>query len=143
MQAKLYFEDVETGIDLPALTKRLSTRQFVQWAGADYDWNPLHYDHVYATKEMGLSSVVGPGALGTAFLGQILTDWIGPTGVVRKIRGEYRAVVLPGDTLTIRGKVTKKMKEADQNLVECELWCENQLGKRVTIGSGTFSLPTR
>ena len=143
MQRQLYFEDVEIGMELPAITKQSSTRQFVQFAGADYDWSPLHYDHAYATKEQGLSSVVGQGALTTGFLGQVLTDWIGPRGLVRRVRGEYRHVNSPGDTLTVKGRVVEKNTGAGGNLVECDLWCENQDGRRVTIGSGTVRLPTR
>lgn len=142
MGEQLYFEDVEIGMPVPPLTKQLSSRQFVQWAGADHDWNPLHYDHFFATQR-GLSGIVGPGALTTAFLGQLLTDWIGPRGQVRQVRGEYRGVTYPTDVLTVTGKVIAKRIAAEGNLVECELWCENPGGKRVTIGGGLVALPTK
>ena len=140
MKRPLYFDDVAVGMELPSFAKQVSTCQFVQWAGVDYDWNPFHYDHIYATKIAGLSGVVGHGALVTAFFGQLLTNWIGPGGFVRRVRGEYRGFVSPGDTLTIKGRVTKKVVE--QKLVECELWAENQNQKRVVLGIGIVSIPS-
>jgi acyl dehydratase len=142
MAEQLYYDDVEVGMDLPSVTKPLSPRQFVRWAGASYDFTTFHYNHQDAVGR-GLNGIVGQGALSTAFLGQVLTDWIGPRGRVLGVYGEYRGVTLPTDTLTVTGKVVEKKTTVDGNVVECELWCQNESGKRVTIGSGTVALPAR
>jgi len=142
MEKQIYFEDVEVGVELPTLTKEVSPRQFVRWAGASYDFNPLHYNHQFA-QQRGLEGIVGPGALTQAFLGQVLSDWAGPRGRVTRVYGEYRGVTLPTDTLKVGGKVIEKKITPEGNLVECEVWCDNPEGKQITRGSGTVALPSR
>ena len=74
-----YWEDVDEGSQIPPLVKRPTTRQLVRYAGVSGDFYEIHYDKDFA-KSTGLSGVILHGALKSAFLGQMLTDWIGPTG---------------------------------------------------------------
>ncbi len=142
---QLFADDVLAGQELGTMRRALSTRQFVQWACADHDWNQLHYDHLYATRERGLPGVAGPGGLTIAFLAQILTDWAGPRARVLRVRGEYRGLVFATDVLTCGGRVVSKEGQpgGEGAIIECELWCENEAGKRVTSGRGTVWLPSR
>jgi acyl dehydratase len=51
-----------------------------------------------------------------------------------------------GDVITCRGKVVAKRPAADatsQNLVDLELWAENQKGDRVITGQATAILLSR
>lgn len=48
-----------------------------------------------------------------------------------------------GDTLTMKGKVTKKYIKDSRNYVECEVWGEKQDGTVVVKGSATVTLPSR
>ena len=142
MSAGLYFEDVQAGDELPPLVKRPTTRQLVMYAGAARDFYEIHYDHAFAMAE-GLSGVIVHGALKSAFLGQLVTDWMGPEGWLRALSARYREMDVPGDTLTCRGVVTKRSETDAETLVECELWLENGAGVRTTTGEATVALPRR
>ena len=151
MNKQLYYEDVETGMEVQALAKVATTRMLVQWAGASGDFNPLHYEDDFAEAQ-GVGSPIVHGALKRAWLGQLMTDWIGELGELKKLSCEYRGMDWPrkmksmdepqeGETWRCKGKVIKKHL-GDSNLVECEIWVENGKGERTTIGSALVSLPT-
>lgn len=138
----LYFEDVVEGMELPQLVKHPTTRQLAQYAGASRDFYEIHYDKDFAQSN-GLDGVILHGALKNAFLGQLMTDWIGESGTLKKLNVMYRGMDIPGVPATCKGRVTRKYEENGENLVECELWLESASGDVTTPGSATVSLPSR
>lgn len=81
-------------IAFPPLTRT----DFVRYAGASGDFNPLHHDHAYATGA-GLKDVMGHGMLSAGLLGSAISTWFGP-GSVRDFAVRFRSPVWPGDVLT-------------------------------------------
>ena len=142
MAQQIYFEDVHEGTEIPSLEKHPSTRQLVQYAGASKDLYEIHYDKDFA-QDTGLPSVIIHGALKNAFLGQLITDWIGERGSLKKLTAQYRGMDMPGDTLTCKGKVANKYENDGEYLVDCEIWIENSKGERTTPGQAIVSLPSR
>lgn len=142
MNKKLYWEDVKEGMELPHLVKRPNTQQLVKWAGASGDYYQIHYDTAFAQAN-GLPGVIVHGALKNAFLGQLVTDWIGEYGTLKRLSCQYRGMDVPDDTLTSKGKVVRKYQEDDKCLVDCEIWIENGRGEITTPGAATVALPSR
>ena len=142
MASVLYWEDVQEGMELPSLVKRPNTQQLVKWAGASGDYYQIHYDTSFA-QSTGLSGVIVHGSLKNAFLGQLITDWIGERGSLKKLTAQYRGMDMPGDTLTCKGKVANKYENDGEYLVDCEIWIENSKGERTTPGQAIVSLPSR
>ena len=142
MAEELYWEDVSEGMELPSLVKRPTTRQLVKYAGASGDFYEIHYDKDFA-QSAGLSGVILHGALKNAFLSQLITDWIGEQGTLKKLGCQYRGMDVPGDTLTCKGRVTRKYTHGDEFLVDCEIWLENGQGERTTRGWATVALVRR
>lgn len=142
MTTPRYWEDVEVGQELPPLVKQPTTRQLVQYAGAAVDFYEIHYDAEFA-RSTGLPGVIVHGALKSAFLGQLVTDWMGERGTLRRLAVQYRSMDVPGDTLTCSGRVTKKDSEGDIHTVSCSIWLENSAGERTTSGTATVVLPSR
>ncbi len=142
MSDVLYWEDVEEGTEVSPLEKHPTTQQLVMYAGASGDFYQIHYDNDFA-KNNGLPGVIIHGALKNAFLGQLMTDWIGERGTLRKLSCQYRGMDVPGDTLTCKGTVTRKYKEGGRNLVDCDIWLENGKGEKTTPGTATVQLPSR
>jgi len=142
MAEQVYFEDIEVGAEIPPLVKQPSTRQLVLWAGASRDLAEIHYDKD-AALAAGLPGVVVHGRLKAAFLGQLMTDWIGEKGVLRKLTCSYRGLDVPGQPIQCKGKVTRKYAEGDACCVECEVWTENAKEERTTIGTAVAVLPSR
>ena len=142
MSDQLYWEDVTEGMEIPSLIKVATTRQLVRYAGASGDFYEIHYDKDFA-QSTGLPGPILHGALKNAFLGQLITDWIGEQGTLKKLSCQYRGMDVPGDALLCQGTVTKKYVEDEQHVVECEIWLANGKGKRTTPGSATVIVPSR
>jgi acyl dehydratase len=140
--AQMYYEDVEIGMELPPLVKKPTKRQLVKWAGASGDFNELHYDKDFATS-LGFPSVIVHGRLKAAFLGQLITDWIGEQGRLKKLSCSYRGNDFPGDEITCKGRVIKKYVQDSEHIVECEIWTENPRGEKTTPGMAVVALPSR
>lgn len=135
------FDAIQIGDEIPSLVKGpVTTQQLVKYAGASGDYYQIHYDEAFA-KNVGLPGVIIHGLLKGAFLGQLLTDWVGEIGTLKKFGCSYRGMDYPGDTLTCRGKVTGKYSKDGENLVELEIWVENQRGEKTTPGNAIVALP--
>ncbi len=142
MSGQVYWEDVTEGMELPPLVKEPGTRQLVQYAGASGDFYEIHYDKDFAIGNK-LDGPILHGALKNAFLGQLVTDWIGSRGTLKRLQCQYRSMDSPGSPVTARGTVTRKYQEDGLHLVDCSLWLENREGQNTTPGSATVILPSR
>jgi acyl dehydratase len=142
MADQIYWEDVTDGMDMPPLVKNPTTQQLVRYAGASGDYYQIHYDKDFA-KGNELEDVILHGALKNAFLGQYMTDWMGPLGTLTMLSCQYRGMDSPGQPITAKGSVTRKYQEEGRNLVDCEIWLENKSGQKTTPGAATVELPTR
>jgi acyl dehydratase len=138
--AKVYFEDVRVGDELPALAKGpIQQIQLTRYAGASGDFNPIHQDEEFA-RAAGMGGVFAHGMLSMGFVAQALTDWAG-AGTVRKLGVRFAALVRPKDTVTCRGRILGKAEKGHR--VELEVWAENQRGETVVTGKATVALPAR
>jgi len=137
-----YYEDIEVGEEITPLVKQPTTRQLVMWAGASGDYNPIHYDKDHA-QSRGLGGVIVHGQLVYSFLGQLMTDWAGEGGNLRRLNCSYRGMNFPGEEITCRGKVTRKYVENGEQLVECNVWAENAQRDKTVLGRGVVVLPSR
>ena len=142
MMKQVYYEDVEVGTEIPPLEKEPSTQQLVKYAGASGDYYQIHYDKDYALNN-GLPGLIVHGALKNAFLGQLMTDWIGELGTLKKLTCQYRGMDYPAEKMVCRGKVTRKYVQDGDYYVECQIWTENPRGEKTTPGSATVILPSR
>lgn len=142
MSEQLYYQDVSVGREVTPLAKHPTTRQLVMWAGAVGDYQPIHYDKDFA-QSRGLDSVIVHGQLVGAFLGQLMTNWIGEQGILRKLSCNYKDMNYPGEILTFRGRVTKKYVEDEEHCVECSLWAENPKREKTASGMAVVVLPSR
>lgn len=142
MADQIFFEDVREGDELPALEKRPTTTQLVQWAAAVGDFYPVHYDKDFANRA-GLATVILHGPLKHAFMADLISRWMGPRGRIKRWAASYRGTDAPGGTFIVKGRVAKKYREGGENRVELEVWGENGAGEKTTPGSATVILPSR
>lgn len=136
------FEDVNVGDTMPELVlDPLQELQFVMYAGASGDFNPLHTVHAFG-EMAGYGGVIGHGMLSMALTGRALTDWLG-LDAIKKYGVNFRAVTLPKDVLTVKGTVTKKYEEQGKNCIDIDMLTENQRGEKVIMGNATAVLPSK
>lgn len=133
------WNEVQEGQELPVLKKNPSTQQLVQWAAGSGDFYQIHYDKDFA-QGTGLPGLIVHGALKNAFLGQLVHDWIGNSGRIKKYACSYRGMDYPGQEILCKGIVRKKYEENGERLVDVEVWTENPEGQKTTPGTATVSL---
>ena len=142
MAEQLYYEDAAVGNEITPLIKQPTARQLVMWAGASGDYNPIHYDKDFA-QSRGLPGVIVQGQLIGSFIGQLITDWVGEQGMLRKLDCSYRSMNYPGEAVICKGKVTKKYVDNSEHYVECDIWAENAKGEKTVSGRAIVILPSR
>lgn len=139
---QLYFEDVEEGSALPSLEKTPSNTLLFLYSAVT--WNPqrIHFDRDFTLQE-GYREVVVHGPLRGAFLSQLMTNWIGEGGTLKKMSYANRDIAYVNELLACKGTVTRKWIENGLGHVECDIWVENGHGKVLTPGRATVTLPLR
>ncbi len=142
MADQVYFEDVNEGDEIPQLVKNCSTQQLVQWAAGSGDFYQIHYDKDFA-QSTGLQDIIVHGALKHAFLGQLVHDWMGDAGRIKKFGCQYRGMDDAKQDIVCKGVVSKKYQENGENVVELDIWTENPDGKKTSPGTAIVTLPSR
>lgn len=140
--ATLYFEDVAEGQEPPPFLRMTDLMHFNRFAAINDEFVYFHMDDEFARKR-GEQGVVGMGNLRFSYLHNMLREWIGDRGRIRRVSCEYRGINRKGDTLTCRGRVVKKHIQDGEYLVDLEVWVENQKGENISPGEATVALPSR
>ncbi|MFF7246698.1 MaoC family dehydratase [Embleya sp. NPDC008237] len=109
MTAKISFDDVAVGTELPARSFPVTRETLVRYAGASGDFNPIHWNGRFAT-EVGLPDVIAHGMFTMAEAARVVTDWLGDPGALIEFGVRFtKPVVVPdtaeGATIEVTGKV--------------------------------------
>src|SRR5712692_8825148 len=90
--AEHYWEDVKEGDALPEVrVEKLTRTDFVKYAGASGDFNPIHHDQTFA-EASGNPTVFAMGMLNASILSRVVTAFAGRPNVRRyKVRFATRA----------------------------------------------------
>ena len=127
------YDELSVGDEAPALVvEKLSRTNFVRYAGASGDFNPMHHDDTIATS-VGNPSVFGHGMLTAGLMARVVKDWFGPEAL-RRYQVRFSKQVWPGDTLTFTAKVVGKREEGGEKLVDLECSLANADGEVKVAG---------
>jgi acyl dehydratase len=113
----------------------LTRTDFVRYAGAGGDLNPIHHDEP-AARAAGMPSVFGMGMLHAGMLGTRLARWVG-VGSVRSYTVRFTGQVWPGDRLAFVGRVARIDEGATHRLATLELEVLRADGTDVLTASAT------
>ncbi|MEO8093301.1 MAG: MaoC family dehydratase N-terminal domain-containing protein [Pseudolysinimonas sp.] len=83
----------------PATVGPLTRTDFVRYAGAGGDFNPVHHDDEYA-RGLGFPSVFAMGMLPAGILGGYVSRWLGPRGI-GYFGVRFTQPTWPGDALDL------------------------------------------
>ena len=156
-----YFEDVQEGEAMPSLKKgtysvtelflfthgvlgtgRSSRAALAAEGSADLGGGG-RFDSEHAQKRRNMPGQFDFGPQRVCWLSQIVTDWMGDDGVLKKLHASIRHPNVVGDTNTVHGEVTKKTVVDGEHLVELRLRNENQSGLPTALGTAIVALPSR
>jgi acyl dehydratase len=133
--AKIYYEDVQIGDTIPTLEKAPVTHyQLVRYAGASGDFNPLHTDPKVGER-IGVGGIIAHGMLIMGFLGQLLSDYVGPAAL-RKFGVRFKGMTHLDDVITCTGTITEKYEENGAYLIAGKVQAADQHGD--VKATGTF-----
>lgn len=111
----------------------LTRSNFVRYAGASGDFNPIHFDETFA-QFAGQPSIFGQGMFTAGALSRIIASWFGPDAI-KEYRTRFRERVWPGDTVHFSGKVAEIYEEGGVRHAKIELLAANQNGQSLVEGS--------
>ena len=138
-----FLDDVEVGSEIPPHTVSFNVVKMAMFAAVSGDFYPSHYDNKWAIDKSHHPAATVHGLHVTTHLSQLLTNWIAPDGALKSFSSRVQAQTFDGDTVTMKGRVSKKYTKDSENYLECEIWGEKQDGTVVVTGSATVTLPSR
>ena len=115
MTAKIAYDAVEVGTELPAQSFPVTRATLVRYAGDSGDFNPIHWNERFA-RQVGLPDVIAHGMFTMAEAVRVVTDWAGDPGAVVEYGVRFtRPVVVPDDdqgaVVEVSGKVAAKLAD--------------------------------
>ena len=90
---------------LTPLERTITQTDMVAYAGATWDWHPLHHDAEHVARAGLPGTVVDGQMLGALFAEQVL-DHFGPRARLETLSIRYRAMVFAGQTVRCEASVT-------------------------------------
>jgi len=132
---------VEVGDEIPPWEMpSVSAARMRTMAAILRDPNPVHWDS-RAVEKLGFGEhTINQGPLGLSYMINMLHAWTGPESV-RRIFMRFPKVVLDGDHITARGRVTAVRDEAGRRYADCEIWLDRDDGDPPLVGTATVELP--
>ena len=118
----------------PLVVENLTRTNFVRYAGASGDFNPMHHDDTIAAQ-VGNPSVFGHGMLTAGLMARVVKDWLGPEAL-RRIQVRFAKQVWPGETLTFTATVTA----VHDDTVDLDLQAANAEGEVKLTGTATAAV---
>ncbi|MEU5402672.1 MaoC family dehydratase [Streptomyces sp. NPDC005963] len=115
MTARISYDDVEVGTELPVRSFPVDRATLVRYAGASGDFNPIHWNEKFAV-EVGLPDVIAHGMFTMAEAARVVTDWTGDPGALVEYSVRFtKPVVVPNDekgaVIEVGGKVAALLED--------------------------------
>lgn len=147
--AQLFWDDVAVGMEIPPYPRTVTLMELNRFAGANDEFVLIHMDKDYSQNVARLPDIIVMGNLKYTYLSNMMNNWIGEGGTLKRLSAQYRGMDIPGPalstepTMTCKGKVTKKYIQNGDHYVECEVWVENKEEQITTPGAAIIILPAR
>ena len=122
---------------------RRSTRDRLEAEGSGELGGGGRFDLEHAQKRRNMPGQFDFGPQRVCWLTQIVTDWMGDDGTLKKLNASVRHPNIVGDTNTLTGSVVRKSIVDGEHLVEVQMQNNNQSGLTTAFGSAVVALPTR
>lgn len=102
-----------------------------------------HWDDDFA-RSRGLSRAIDFGNQRISWFAHLLTDWMGDSAELRRLRVRLRRPHYIGDVLKLSGKVSvKRVNQRGEPIVECNIQGHNQRDDLIADGLAEVMLPDR
>jgi len=92
---------------ISALERTITLTDMVAYAGATWDWHPLHYDGGFVAKKKLPGPVVDGQMLGALMAEQVL-DHFGPRAFLTALSFRFTSMVFAGETVRVEGAIAEQ-----------------------------------
>lgn len=103
----------------------------------------IHNSNERCQRYLGLPGAYDAGYQRINWTIHLLTNWAGDHGFLSRLDIRFPSFNIMGDTTWCYGRVTGKRQEDGKNIVELDIWNNNQLDVCVTDGNAEVILPSR
>jgi acyl dehydratase len=118
-------------VALPAFERQVTLMELNRFAGANREWGQYHMDPEFA-RRLGLAGALVIEHLKLAYLANMLEDWLGDDGRIRRLAASFLALDTVPTTLATRGWARPSLVEP--GVFECSIWIGDERGLAGTIG---------
>jgi hydroxyacyl-ACP dehydratase HTD2-like protein with hotdog domain len=126
--------------EIRPLVKEPTRQQLFLFSAATWNTHRIHYDPDYAREE-GHPDVIVQSHLHASFLTEALVQTVGEKARIVRFGWQNRAVAVPGERLTCRGRATRAARSGDALRVEYELEEWNERGALCTSAWASVVFP--
>jgi hydroxyacyl-ACP dehydratase HTD2-like protein with hotdog domain len=130
----------QLGDAIGELVREPTAAQLFQFSAATWNTHRIHYDRAFALEE-GHPDVLVQSHLHACFLAQAVVSTWGPAARLQRIGWQNRGLAIPGDRLTVSGRVVGVERAGDELRADLELQEHNQRGELCVKGWATVVLP--
>ncbi len=124
------FDEIREQAELPSLEIDFSAERNKGYCDLVNEINPLHFDREYA-RSLGYRDIVIAGIFTASLFPKLITDWLGKAARIERMEVKFEAPAYLNETVTYRGRVTRKSMEGDVKRLECEVWSENPSAEKL------------
>lgn len=104
-------------------------------------FNPNHWDPEYALST-GLSAPIQTGEMNSAYIAEMCVNHFGEHLFQNaRIVCKYIASTLADEIITTHGIVSEKNTVQEGCRIKVDVWCDNELGEKKTVGWVEVTLP--
>jgi len=137
--------NIKVGTELTPLVKHMTLQKMIWFSsGEGTDKQPnLHTDPDAAERDTGMKKPFASGRMSLGYACEMMSRFVGldvfsHTGTVdlKNIK-----LVMDGDTITVRGRVTDVEPVKEGSLVTVAITCENQRGEKTSVGGASAVVP--
>jgi acyl dehydratase len=132
-------EKVAIGLELPAFRRTTDLENWNRFAAVNDEFSLTHMDD-QGGKRAGFSTAIGMGYLQWSYLHNVLRGWLDNRGRIVRAECQFRAPNLRGQAITARAIVTRITEESEGDVVELEMWVENEGSVKLCRGSAVVVL---
>ena len=94
-------------------------------------------------RDVGMPGGYDVGPQRISWMGQLMTNWMGDDGFLRRLNVSIRRPNIFGDVSWCRARVIDKRMEDGAGVVDLEIWVETQLGETTAKGQAVVALPRK
>jgi acyl dehydratase len=143
-KAQLYYDDVEIGQAMPPLViGPLTPVHLFRWSAAIENWHRIHYDQSFSIYHEDLPSILAQGSWKQSILPRYLKDLCLPNGWPWKAKFQHRAMIVPGNTVTVWANITGKRETEGLGFLDMDVGIRLDNDVESCPGTATIILPKR